>query len=561
MRRRAFCLTQAASFIFLFLDQFIQQPTYMLRSLVLFLFFPIWGFSQAEADIYDPALITQVNITFAEENWADLLADFKENSDGQRLTAQLQVNGVEYDSVGIRYKGNSSYNAVYRKGDHKLPFNIKIDHIVDDQELPGGYDKIKLSNGFRDPSFVREVLGYEIARTYMPASRANFAQVYVNGEYLGVYTSVESVDKQFLEGRFGEKDGVLVKCDPVWGAKTPEGCLAGDKSNLAYLGPDSACYKGLYEMKSDRGWKQLIELTRILAHEPDSLEEILDIDQTLWWLAFNNVLVNLDSYQGAFCHNYYLYQDEAGVFHPIIWDLNLAFGGFNLTGLKETPTYSGEDMQQMSMFLHYKHGSENRPLLTVLLENDLYRKIYVAHCKTILQDFFAEGQFLERAKNWQQVVEKAVFQDTHKLYSDSAFVHNVYTTEDAGGQQIIGVAELMNKRAEYLLNHKLIQDPAPLIQDVAHSQKNSMLIITAQVRGADDVWIFYQSGAGDRFRKKKMTVLPQGATASSHGFSSYEISLPYQAGIAYYLVGEGAINASVYPQRAGRQCLSVDQGG
>ena len=533
----------------------------MVRSLLFFLLFPLWTFSQSIPDIYDPAQLTQIKITFAQEDWADMLTRYKEDPDEPRLTAQLEVDGVVYDSVGVRYKGNSSYNAVHRKGDRKLPFNIKIDHVVDDQELPGGYDKIKLSNGFRDPSFVREVLGYEIARIYMPASRANFAQVYVNGEYLGVYTSVESVDKQFLERRFGEKDGVLVKCDPIWGYKTPQGCTAGDKSNLAYLGADSTCYYGLYEMKSDRGWRELIELTRVLANEPEKLEQVLDVDQTLWLLAFNNVTVNLDSYLGAFCHNFYLYQDEDGIFHPIIWDLNLAFGGFNLIGLDDSPVYTGEEMQKMSMFVHYKHGTNNRPLLTTLLENDLYRKIYVAHCKTILEDFFADGQFLARAQSWQEVVREAVFQDTQKLYSDSAFVHNVHTTEDADGQPIIGVAQLMQKRADYLLNHKLIKDPAPGIQEVAHSQQDDQVVITAQVKDANEVWLFYHTRAGRSFRKIKMTALPPGQATAAEGFSVYEAQLPYQPGLEYYLVAEGRINATVYPRRAGHQSIAVDQDG
>lgn len=534
----------------------------MVRSLCFFLFLPLLGLCQPDTDVYDPARLTQIKITFAQENWAEVLARYKEKPEEPRLTAQLDVDGVVYDSVGVRYKGNSSYNAVHRKGKRKLPFNIKIDHMVDDQELPGGYDKIKLSNGFRDPSFVREVLGYEIARTYMPASRANFAQVYINGEYFGVYTSVESVDKQFLERRFGEKEGVLVKCDPVWGHKTPRGCTLGDKSNLAYLGPDSVCYYGLYEMKSDQGWRQLIELTRILAQAPDSLEMRLDVDQALWWLAFNNVTVNLDSYLGAFCHNYYLYQDAEGVFHPIIWDLNLAFGGFNLIGLDDYPHFTAEDMQTMSMFVHYKHGTDNRPLLTTLLENDLYRKMYVAHCKTILEDFFTENRFLERAKAWQQVVREAVFQDEKKLYSDSAFVRNLYTTEDAGGQSIIGLTELMQKRAEYLLNHKLIQDPAPVVQNVAHRQGEDTVVVTAQVQDAEKVWLFYRTRPGRSFQRVPMPVLPQGEeTDGAEDLAAYQHRLPYQAGLEYYVVAEGAINATVYPRRAGHDTIAVGQDG
>ena len=527
----------------------------MYRLCLIILLLPGWLFGQS-ADVYDTGQLTEIRITFAEPDWSTILLAYKEDPEEPRLTAQLSVNGVVYDSVGVRYKGNSSYNAVQRDGHRKLPFNIKIDHVLDDQELPGGYDKLKLSNGFRDPSLVREVMAYEIARQYMPASRANFARLYVNDEYLGVYTSVESVDKQFLKRRFGEKDGVLFKCDPVWGYERPAACPEGDKSSLEYLGDDPVCYYGLYELKSDTGWQALIDLAKMLHQEPDRLEAILDIDQTLWWLAFNNVVVNLDSYQGAFCHNYYLYQDRSGVFHPIIWDLNLAFGGFSLSGLKEQNRLSLAELQTMSMFIHYKQRNKKRPLITQLLANDLYRKIYVAHCKTILEDHFAEGQYLARAQALQEQIRDAVAEDTLKLYSDSAFTANLRHTTDADGTPIVGLLELMDKRAEYLLNHKLIQEPDPEVRAVDHQLVDSQVRISAEWKGAQRVWLFFRDQPGQSFRKMPMEFI-QGEGPLDGGFERFEASVPYSRDMHYYLVGEGRINAATHPRRAGAEYLVV----
>jgi len=506
-----------------------------------------------QSDLYDPDRITEIKIFFAEDNWAEILEEYKEDPEEPRLTADLEVNGVRYRAVGVRYKGNSSFNAVHRKGHHKLPFNIKIDHLIDDQVLPGGYDKLKLSNGFRDPSFLREIIGYEIARQYMPASRANFARLHVNEEYLGVYTSVESVDKQFLERRFGEGEGVLVKCDPIWKYEHPTSCPEGDKASLQYLGADSACYAGLYELKSDTGWDQLIQFTKVLNESPEDLESYLDVDQALWLLAFSNVIVNLDSYLGAFCHNYYLYQDEEGVFHPIIWDLNLAFGGFRLTGLESNSNFSDADMQEMSMFIHYKQQNNKRPLVTQLLSNDLYRKMYVAHCKTILEEHFLHGQYLERAKELQNLVSEAIWQDSSKLYSDSAFVHNLMRTEDADGTPIIGLAELMQKRAEYLGEHKLISDPAPEIGPVSTTSKGDSVVLEVTLSGAEAGWVFYRDMKGRRFRKIPMEVADSGEDSQK----MYRASLPDAADLQYFLVAEGKINARVHPARAGREYLTL----
>jgi len=107
------------------------------------------------------------------------------------LLANINIDGTSYDSVGIRYKGYSSVS-IDRK---KNPFNIKLDWLINQDH--NGIDKIKLSNVIQDPSFIREALSYEIARKYMPASGANYAKVYINDVYWGLYTSVQDVDKGF----------------------------------------------------------------------------------------------------------------------------------------------------------------------------------------------------------------------------------------------------------------------------------------------------------------------------------------------------------------------------
>jgi hypothetical protein len=62
-----------------------------------------------------------------------------------------------------------------------------------------GFTKLKLSNVIHDPTFVREVLAYEIARKYMPASLANYANLYINDTLIGLYTNVEAVDRRFVQ--------------------------------------------------------------------------------------------------------------------------------------------------------------------------------------------------------------------------------------------------------------------------------------------------------------------------------------------------------------------------
>ena len=96
------------------------------------------------------------------------------------------------DSVGVKYKGNSTYNA----NNAKNPINIALDYVQANQDYQG-FRTIKLSNGQKDPSFVREVLSYEIARKYMKAPQSNYAEVHINGVYHGLYVNTESINSDF----------------------------------------------------------------------------------------------------------------------------------------------------------------------------------------------------------------------------------------------------------------------------------------------------------------------------------------------------------------------------
>ena len=268
---------------------------------------------------YDLNTIQTIKITFAESNWDRLLDDEKATTEEYIMAQSVEINGNVFDSVGVKYKGNSTY----KSNQVKNPFHIELDTYKD--HIYEAYTDIKLSNVANDPSFVREVLSYQILRQYMAAPLSNYANVYVNGTLIGLYSNSEAVSKKFLTSRFESKKNTFIKCNPIDGA----GPQATDLPNLVYHGQDSADYIKAYELKSDGGWQGLIDLTDSLKNNITNIDKILDVDKALWMLAFDNVLVNLDSYIGAFAQNYYLYKDDNDRFLSIVWDLNESFGRFS----------------------------------------------------------------------------------------------------------------------------------------------------------------------------------------------------------------------------------------
>jgi len=499
----------------------------------------ILGISQ---DLYDPKKIVDIYIEFDDPMWEARLDSLKQVGNDDRLLGRVKIDGITFDSIGIRYKGNSSYYNVRKTKSSKLPFNLKATTIKKDQRFPGGVKTIKLSNVFRDPSFLREVLSYQIAGQYLPSPRANFARVYVNNNLLGFYNNTSSVDDDFLDMHFGEHDGTLVKCDPSWDATQKSKCSKGEKASLMYQGKDTTCYFGNYEMKSDYGWEQLRNFTEILNKQPEKIETVLNVDRVLWMHAFNNVVVNLDSYAGRLCHNYYLYQDSFGIFQPVPWDMNLSFGGFRY--VDENQSLDNKALQNLSPFTHYK--SPNRPLISQVLKTPLFRKVYVAHIKTILNDFFTNNKYEQSARQIQQQIDRYVREDNNKLYPYETFRANLTKTSEAEKAKIIGISELMKARTDYLRNHPLLQKTGPVITTIQHIVRDSQVVITANVTGAESVYLCYQNGKFSPATRIPMHDDGQHDDTAAND-NRFGIKVDYQPGMQYYLIGEAEKTASVAP--------------
>lgn len=401
-------------------------------------------------DIFDTSVM-QVDIRFERMDWRDYLLNAKKTGDNRRLKAVVTIDSRTYQDVQVRFKGNSSFFGAVKAGYKKIPFNLKLEG---DSTFAGGYETFKLSNNFRDPTALRERLGYAIAGTYVPVPKCNSAVVTVNGEYLGVYTATEGITREMVSRYFCGRKKSLIQCEPDFNAPVLKGCPKGSYASLQYLGNNQKCYERLYEVKNPALWDDLIRLMRVMQDSVWLMEDVFDVHLALWMHALNNTLVNLDSYLGYFSHNYYLFLDESGMFHPLLWDLNLAFGGFKV--IKPGVEL---DLAEMSPMIHERLNIDNRPMLTSLLDQQKYSRIYCAMIKTILQDWCVNGLYLEHAKALQAEIGPYVRKEEATFFEYADFMANidsVYQPEN-GTRSIPGIAELMSRRTAYLSAHPLLQ--------------------------------------------------------------------------------------------------------
>ncbi|HSV93745.1 MAG TPA: CotH kinase family protein, partial [Desulfobacterales bacterium] len=330
--------------------------------------------------LYDESTLRTLYLRFPTADWFAELGDFYGTEID--VPADLVVDGKLYAGVGVRFRGNSSYQM---SGESlKKSFNISVDHRDGGLRL-FGYRTLNLLNAATDPSFVREVLYNRIARTWLPAMKANFVKLVINGESWGVYVNVQQFNSDFVKEWFGSTDGNRWKV-PAGGGGGRGGFGGG--AGLAYLGDEPDRYRASYELKSaDRveAWRDLARLTRVLAETPDDrleadLAPLLDVDGALWFLAMENVFIDGDGYlsRGS---DFSLFQDAAGRFHLVPYDSNETFRWAGGGG----PNNWGAIGSQPGPLVHADNAS--RPLARRLLSLPSTRARYLAHVLTIVEEW------------------------------------------------------------------------------------------------------------------------------------------------------------------------------
>ncbi|TWU35696.1 Inner spore coat protein H [Novipirellula aureliae] len=267
--------------------------------------------------LYDTSILRTVFLQFGNPDWESELEDFY--STDVDVPATMILDGKTYENVGVHFRGASSFDHVPRGG--KRSVNISLDMIHGDQNIDG-YKTLNLLNCHCDPSMMSSVVYSYIARQYIPAPKANFVHLVINGESWGLYNNVQQFDKKFLEENYNGSKGTRWK---VSGNPQADG-------GLRYLGDDLEPYKERFEMKSNDGkkaWTALVQLCKTLNQTPTeqlvpALEPILDIDETLKFLALDVTLANNDGYWTR-ASDYNLFRDSEGRFHVLPHDMNEAF--------------------------------------------------------------------------------------------------------------------------------------------------------------------------------------------------------------------------------------------
>lgn len=368
----------------------------------LFCIFAQTMMAQSGQQMFDNTYVHEIRVYFEQPNFWEILTlnynfemDNDPNTSNQPILAKVKIDGTEVDSVAVNQKGFfSNWGA---GSSLKKPLKLDFNEFAD-----GEYDNLKslnLQNAFKDPSFMRDMLSYQILRDFgVAAPRSSYAKVYLNDELWGLYVVVESVNKTFLKEHFGDNDGNLYK--------------AGFTS-MKFLGNDQQAYYMDFELKTNEtanDWSGLIDFLDIVNNTPDhlfrdSLVAHLDMDSYLKSMAVDVSIVNWDSH---FDHgrNFYLYDNPAtGKFHWIPWDYNLAFAG---SGFNYDIT-----LEQLRNQFEYDKILPKR-----VLDNDEIKEEYLQIACELHQEIFTNEHLDPIIDVSKDLIINAIEEDPNKFFDD-----------------------------------------------------------------------------------------------------------------------------------------------
>ncbi|MDF1810401.1 MAG: CotH kinase family protein [Phycisphaerales bacterium] len=402
-------------------------------------------------DLYDDTVYRTMELVFDDSDWNQQLRNNWQINDATDediyVVADLIVydsptdmTGTTYPDVGVQYKGNSSYWFV---DGLKKPYKITMDAFIEDQELYG-HSKITLNNGIFDPTKIREVIAYKILREFMPAPEANLVFVRSgtagNVQDIGVYTSVERVNKKFMDKHFNNDNGHRYKAD---------------SGSMLYRGENVSQYSSDYDVSGGNEsteYLDLIDVCDSLNNTPINdlradLDELFSIDRLTWQAAAGVALMNWDDLR-AFApngHNYYIYEDTLNErLHILPWDWDLAFSTNTNDGVFED------------------FNNSNIPLTDrLILDVPEIEDRYLAHLRDMSERI-----------DWNEIQTDVI---RHRAFTDS-IISTVHETEIFSISQYNSSHQLLSSqipnRRQFLDNQSLLNRPAPMISDVEMSPES-----------------------------------------------------------------------------------------
>ena len=292
--------------------------------------------AQTTDDFFNSGVVRRLDILVNSMDWAKLKANFQENT---YYPADVLWQGVTLRNVGIRSRGNGSRSST------KPGIRVDMNRYALDQTFLG-LKSFNLDNLEQDPTGIRELVAMKFyARLGLPAARVASVQLYINNSYAGLYSLIESIDKDFLKRVYGEtngdteNDGFLFEYDwqGPWGFDYKASDLEWYAQRFsAKTRENDSDFAKYYDIEQ---WVRAANETP-QARFVEAVSPYLDLQAFVKTVAAEAFLAEYDGLLGRFgMANFYLYRFEGTTRHQFIpWDADRTFESVDKSILANSST-------------------------------------------------------------------------------------------------------------------------------------------------------------------------------------------------------------------------------
>jgi len=237
------------------------------------------------------------------KNIEDLSSDMDFKTKNGTLTVNIAGEEKNFNKITFSLSGQYSRSLV------KPNFNLKI---RGKQNL-FGRSQFKLRSDLTEPTFLRSKLNSDIHKKMgLTSILANYATLYINDEYMGLFVLTDAYKLPWIEQVYGEKDSIhLYKC---LGAQ-----LSIDSFNYCENENDDI----VDSTEISEEWSSFIE-TIINAKSAEDIEDIFEVDHFIKEMPIEYLLGAWDHLQLG--HNFYLYKQPNGKWIYLTYDHDHSFG-------------------------------------------------------------------------------------------------------------------------------------------------------------------------------------------------------------------------------------------
>ncbi|MBR4413122.1 MAG: CotH kinase family protein, partial [Lachnospiraceae bacterium] len=180
-------------------------------------------------------------------------------------------------------------------------------------------------------------------------------------------------------------------------------------ANLNYTDDDLDSYSTIWDGEvtgtSKADHKRVVTALKNISEGKD-IEEYLDVDNVLKYMAVHTFSVNMDSLSGSMAHNYYLYEYD-GKLNIFPWDYNLSLGGMSMGGGSDGTSVVNDAIDT---------PFSGTQFFDALLENEEYLAKYHEYLDMLVEEYVNGGRFDEVYSRIRSQIDSLVEEDPTAFY-------------------------------------------------------------------------------------------------------------------------------------------------